>query len=97
MSYKYYVYILTNKKNGVLYIGITSNINRRLYEHQNKLIKGFSSKYNLNKLIYCEIYNYVYDALRREKQLKNWKRQWKIDLIEKSNKDWQDLSGCIDF
>jgi putative endonuclease len=92
MSYKYYIYIITNKKNGTLYIGVTSNIARRIYKHKNKLFKGFSSKYSLDKLVYCETYDNIQNAIRREKQLKNWKREWKIELIEKSNKDWKDLS-----
>ncbi len=86
------MYILSNKKNGTLYIGMTNDLERRMFEHKNKLVKGFTQKYDLCKLIYFEQFQYVNDAIKREKQLKNWNRQWKIDLIEKDNKDWNDLS-----
>ena len=87
----YYVYILTNNSK-TLYIGVTDDLNRRLYEHRNKLIEGFTKKYNLTKLVYFETFNRIEDAIRREKQLKNWHRQWKINLIESINKEWKDLS-----
>lgn len=87
----YYVYILPNESK-TLYIGITNNLERRLFEHKNKLIKGFSSKYNLTKLLYHKEFKNVSDAIKREKQLKNWHRQWKINLIESMNKNWTDLS-----
>ncbi|MCP4054065.1 MAG: GIY-YIG nuclease family protein [Mesoflavibacter sp.] len=90
--YKYYVYLLSSKKNGTLYIGVTNDLERRMFEHKNKLLSGFTAKYNVNKLMYFEDFQYVNDALKREKQLKNWNRQWKIDLIEKENKEWKDLS-----
>jgi len=90
--YKYYVYLLSSKKNGTLYIGVTNDLERRMFEHKNKLVSGFTAKYNVNKLMYFEDFQYVNDALKREKQLKNWNRQWKIDLIEKENKEWKDLS-----
>jgi len=79
-------------KNGTLYIGMTNDLERRMFEHKNKLYKGFSKKYGLNKLMYFENFQYVNDAIKREKQLKNWNRSWKIELIEKDNKDWNDLS-----
>ncbi len=91
----YYVYILTNKTNQVLYIGVTNNLTRRIYEHKNKLVKGFTEKYNLNKLIYIEETVDVQSALGREKQLKNWHREWKISLINDFNPDWNDLSGSL--
>ncbi len=91
--HQYYLYLITNKKYGVLYIGVTNNLERRMFEHKNKLVKGFSSKYNLDKLIYYEIFQYVNDAIKREKNIKKWKRDWKIKLIEESNKDWNDLSN----
>jgi putative endonuclease len=91
-DYKFYVYIITNKKNGTLYIGMTNNIERRMYEHKKSLIEGFSKRYGLTKLVYCEFYKYVNDAIKREKQLKNWRRQWKIDLIETDNPIWEDLA-----
>ena len=89
---KYYVYILTNKTDKVLYIGVTNNIIRRMHEHKAKLVEGFSSKYNLTKLVYYEETDDVYVAIEREKQLKRWHRDWKINLITKSNPDWKDLS-----
>ncbi len=89
---QYYVYILANKSK-TIYIGITNNLVRRVYEHKNKMIEGFTKKYNLTKLVYFEIFNEAKDAIKREKQLKNWHRQWKINLIESMNKDWRDLSS----
>ncbi|WP_282042765.1 GIY-YIG nuclease family protein [Winogradskyella flava] len=91
-DYQYYVYILSNIKNGTLYIGVTNDLERRMFERKSKLLKGFTSRYGLNKLMYFESYQYVNDAIKREKQLKNWNRQWKIDLIETENRDWIDLS-----
>ncbi|ABE05381.1 GIY-YIG nuclease [Rickettsia bellii] len=88
---QYYVYILASKRNGTLYTGITSNIIKRIYEHKNKIIKGFSSKYNTNKLVYFEQYHYVIAAISREKLLKEYKRQWKLNLIESQNPEWLDL------
>lgn len=86
------MYIITNKKDGVLYIGVSNDLERRMFEHKNKLVKGFSSKYNLNKLIYFESYQFVKEAIKREKNLKKWKRDWKINLIAEDNADWIDLS-----
>ena len=91
--YQFSVYILANKKNGTLYIGMTNDLERRMFEHKHKIIDGFTKKYNLDKLMYFEQFQYVYDAIKREKQLKNWNRQWKIDLIENENKEWKDLSS----
>jgi putative endonuclease len=90
--HQYYLYILTNKKNGTLYIGVTNNLERRMFEHKNKLVEGFTKKYNLTKLVYFETYQYVNDAIRREKNMKKWKREWKINLIEEDNSNWTDLS-----
>jgi len=87
----YYVYIITNKPKGTLYIGMTNNLIRRSYEHRNGLIDGFTKKYNLNRLVYFEVFNRVEDAILREKRLKKWNRQWKIDLIEKVNPNWNEL------
>jgi putative endonuclease len=87
----YYVYILASKKKGTLYIGITNNILRRVLEHKDKILKGFTAKYNTDKLVYYEKYGDVNFAIRREKILKEWNREWKIRLIEESNKDWKDL------
>jgi putative endonuclease len=91
LSKSYYVYIITNKKYGTLYIGLTSNLIKRIYEHKHNVIQGFSSKYNLHLLVYYEQSNDVMAAISREKQLKKWNRDWKIELIEKSNPEWNDL------
>jgi|TARA_B110000495_G_C22996400_1_gene587443 putative endonuclease len=88
----YYVYILTSKKNSVLYIGFTNDLSRRMKEHKSKVIKGFTSKYNVEKLVYFEEYGNSNDAFLRERQLKKWKRLWKIELFEKENPEWNDLS-----
>ena len=87
----YYVYILTNRKNGTLYIGVTNNLIKRVFEHKNKVFKGFTEKYDINKLIYYECYDNVEYAIQREKRMKKWNRNWKIELIEKNNKEWKDL------
>ena len=91
MFKQYFVYILTNKKNGTFYIGITNNLLRRVYEHKAGIIEGFSTKYHLNKLVYFEVYEDVKNAILREKKLKRWHRMWKIELIEKINPEWEDL------
>ena len=87
----YYVYILSNKSK-ILYIGITNDLRRRIFEHKNKLIDGFTKRYNLTKLVFYEITNDANAAIKREKQLKNWHRQWKLNLIEENNPNWKDLS-----
>ena len=87
----FYVYILASKKNGVLYIGVTNNLLRRVLEHKDKIIEGFSSTYRANKLVYFEIFKYVKDAINREKKLKDWHRDWKIRIIEEKNKEQKDL------
>ncbi len=92
---QYYVYFLTNKYNRVLYIGVTNNLRRRIFEHKNKLVEGFSKKYNLTKIVYYEVSRSVESAIRREKQLKNWHRDWKINLITRLNPKWEDLSKEI--
>lgn len=91
--HQYYVYILSKIKNGTLYIGVTNDLERRMFEHKHKLVLGFTSKYGLDKLMYFEQFQYINDAIKREKQLKNWNRQWKMDLIEQNNKNWNDLSS----
>jgi putative endonuclease len=91
MKKQYYVYILTNYSK-TLYTGMTNNLARRIYEHKNKIIKGFASRYKLNKLVYFEITDEVRTAILREKQIKGWLRKKKIDLIEKENPSWKDLS-----
>jgi putative endonuclease len=92
---QYYVYILTNKSNKVLYVGVTNDLARRIYEHKNKLVEGFTKKYNLNKLIYYEATSDIHSALEREKQLKNWHRDWKMNLIKSFNPMWNDLSNNV--
>ena len=88
----YYVYILTNKTNNVLYIGITNDINRRISEHKSEIVDGFSKRYHTHKLVYFEEYSHPQEAIVREKQLKGYKRYKKIALINKTNSDWDDLS-----
>ncbi len=90
-----YVYIITNKKNGTLYVGVTNNLAKRIYEHKEKLVDGFTKQYGLDRLVYFESYETITNAIEREKQLKNWKRQWKVALIEKENKSWDDLYETI--
>ena len=97
MQKNYYVYIMTNKNNTVLYTGVTSNLKVRVYQHKHKLIKGFTKRYNVSKLVYAEVYDYVWDALNREKQIKAGSRQKKIDLINKLNSGWKDLYDELDY
>ena len=91
MSKLYYVYMLASKKTGTLYIGMTDNLRRRVYEHKNDSVAGFTKKYQVHRLVYYEVHKEVYQAILREKRLKKWKRKWKIDLIEKDNHKWKDL------
>ena len=90
-----YVYILASKRNGTLYVGVTSDLVRRIWEHKNKAVKGFTSKYGVDRLVYYEIFDDPENAIKREKRLKEYKRQWKIDLIEKKNSEWEDLYEAI--
>jgi putative endonuclease len=89
------VYILASKKEGSLYIGVTSNLLQRVWQHKHKKIEGFSKKYNIDKLVYFELCDEMLGAISREKQLKKWKRDWKIRLIEKGNPSWIDLWDVI--
>ncbi|MFH0771907.1 MAG: GIY-YIG nuclease family protein [Candidatus Omnitrophota bacterium] len=91
MEKRYYVYILANHKNGTLYIGITSNIIKRIWEHKDKAVKGFTSRYGVDKLVYLEEFSDPENAIRREKRLKKYSRQWKLNLIERQNSNWDDL------
>jgi putative endonuclease len=91
----YYVYLLTNWNNSVMYIGVTNDLKRRVYEHQNKLVKGFTEKYNVNKLVYYEQTNDVITALTREKEIKKWRREKKNSLVISGNPEWNDLSTKI--
>ena len=85
------VYILTNKKHGTLYIGVTSNLIQRVWQHKNNIAIGFTQKYKTHQLVWYECYQNMYSAISREKQLKNWKREWKVSLIEEENSEWDDL------
>ena len=91
----YYVYILTNRHNGALYIGVTNDIRRRIAEHGERIEKSHTAKYVITTLVYYEETTDVQAALAREKQLKNWKREWKISLIESVNPEWHDLSSDL--
>ena len=86
-----FVYIITNKKRGTLYTGVTSNLADRIYKHKNKLTKGFSSRYNLDKLVYYEIFEDIAEAIYRESKIKHFLRQRKIEMIESTNPEWKDL------
>jgi len=86
-----FIYIITNKKNGTLYTGVTNDLIRRVYEHKNKLVKGFTEKYDLSKLVYYEIFNDIEEAIKEEKQLKGGSRKKKFELINNFNKNWDDL------
>ena len=90
-----YVYIMINKPQGTLYIGVTSDIIKRVYEHKGDLIDGFTRKYALKSLVYYEVFDEITEAIKREKQLKEWQRKWKIELIEKQNLKWEDLYETI--
>jgi putative endonuclease len=87
----YYVYILTSKTNGTLYIGVTSDLVKRIHQHKNNMISGFTQKYQVHKLVYYESTNDVLAAITREKQIKKWNRQWKLRLINSINPSWRDL------
>ena len=87
----YYVYIMAERRNGTLYIGVTDDLIRRVYEHKNNLVEGFTDKYRVHKLVYWEQTGNIEAAIQREKQLKKWKRQWKLALIEEHNAYWRDL------
>ena len=87
----YYVYILSSQRNGTLYVGSTSDLVKRVWEHKNKVIKGFTEKYNVNQLVYFETHGSYIEAAKREKRFKNWCRQWKLNLIEELNPTWRDL------
>ena len=90
--HQYYVYLLANKKNGTLYIGVTYDLERRIFEHKKKITKGFTSKYDITYLVYFEVYSHLTAELKRKKQLKICNREWKIKLIEEQNKNWNDLA-----
>ena len=87
----YYVYILASKKHGTLYIGVTNNLIKRVFEHKNDLVEGFTKKYGVHQLVYFEQTGNINSAITKEKQIKKWRRQWKIELIEEKNPEWKDL------
>jgi putative endonuclease len=87
----FYVYLLASKKQGTLYLGVTRGLVRRIYQHREKLLPGFTSKYDVRRLVWFEVYDDPTSAISREKEIKKWRRAWKIALIEKDNPDWKDL------
>ncbi len=92
---QFYVYILTNKPYGVFYVGVTSNLPKRIYEHREKLIDGFTKNFNVTSLVYYETYADAANAIQREKTIKRWKREWKINAINRFNSEWNDLYETI--
>ncbi len=91
MDKEYYVYILASRRNGTLYVGVTSDLIKRVWEHKNKVVEGFTCKYDVSRLVHFEQFRDPENAVRREKRLKKYKRKWKLDLIEKDNPEWKDL------
>lgn len=91
MAKQFCVYILASKKNGTLYVGVTSALTQRIWQHKNKLVAGFTAKYHVDKLVYYEVHENAENAILREKQIKKWNRAWKIQLIEEINPTWRDL------
>jgi len=89
------VYILANKRNGTLYVGVTSDLIKRIWQHKTNAVKGFTERYSIHQLVWYELHETMESAIRKEKMLKNWKRVWKLELIEKNNPNWQDLYGTI--
>jgi len=92
MSKSYYVYILANKRNGTLYIGVTNDLERRVWEHKQGLAEGFTKKYGVKMLVYFEDFGSIHDAIHRETQMKKYRREWKLNLIQQKNAVWRDLS-----
>jgi putative endonuclease len=89
------VYILASKRNGTLYIGVTSDLVKRIWEHKNNMVEGFTKRYSVHSLVWYEVHENMESAIEREKRLKEWKRKWKLELIESSNPHWQDLFNTI--
>ena len=89
------VYILSSKRNGTLYVGVTSDLIKRVWEHRNNLVEGFTKRYGVHRLVWYELHESMDSAIKREKRLKDWKRKWKVQLIEKTNPDWEDLYPAI--
>ena len=90
-STNYYVYILSSHRNGTLYVGVTNNLVKRVWEHKQKLVEGFTNRYEVHHLVYYEVHESPESAITREKQIKKWRRQWKLNLIEENNPTWKDL------
>ena len=90
-----WVYIMANRRDGVLYVGVTGDLTKRVWEHREGLVEGFTKKYRLKRLVYAERHNDILSAIQREKNIKHWPRAWKIDLIVAQNPDWNDLSDCL--
>ncbi len=97
MEKKFYVYILASQRKGTLYVGVTSNIARRIEEHRTGTVPGFTTQYGVTRLVHCEVYDDAENAILREKRLKKWNRDWKIRLIEESNPDWRDLYTTLNW
>ncbi|UCH45994.1 MAG: GIY-YIG nuclease family protein [Nitrospiraceae bacterium] len=95
MKEEFYVYILSSNRNGTLYVGVTSNLIKRVWEYKNKFIQGFNRKYNIDKRVYYNQYRDAQNAIKREKRIKKYNRMWKLELIEKSNPEWKDLYNEI--
>ena len=95
MNKKSAVYILASKRNGTLYVGVTSDLINRIWEHKNKAVEGFTEKYDVNRLVWYELHNSMGEAIKREKRIKKWDREWKLELIEDMNPRWQDLYDRI--
>ena len=95
MNEQFFVYILANRKHGTLYIGITNDLIRRVYEHKEKFVRGFTARHNVTKLVYFEIFEDPITAITREKRLKKWHREWKIQLIQSKNPEWVDLAHTL--
>ena len=95
MEKQFCIYIMTNKYNTVLYTGVTNDLKKRVYEHKNKLVPGFTNYYNIHKLVYYEVFGDVYNAISREKQIKGGSRQKKLDLVKNMNPEWKDLCDEI--
>ena len=95
MAKQFYVYILASQRNGTLYTGVTSNLIQRIWRHKQRLVDGFTKKYRVKSLIHYEVHDTAESAITREKQIKKWKREWKLRLIEENNPDWKDLYELI--
>ncbi len=89
------VYILANKRNGTLYVGVTSDLAKRVWEHKNDLVDGFTKRYGVHRLVWYEVHDTMHSAIEREKRIKWWKRRWKLELIERFNPNWEDLYGTL--